>query len=111
MDAYGAWHQMWNDVFDWSKDLRLSTRTYFLGEAERRRRPDEAPAAWVAREGFAWGMAELEAGLAEARALAETLGSPALLGYLDARGAMLRQARAAVAPGLEALARLALALK
>ncbi|MBL8057879.1 MAG: hypothetical protein JNK29_14340 [Anaerolineales bacterium] len=111
VDAYGAWHQMWNDVFDWSKDLRLGTRTYFLTEAGRRRQPDETPAAWVARTGFAWGVAELEAGLARARGLAEALGSPALLAYLDARGAMLRQSRAALAPGLEALAKLAVAMK
>lgn len=111
VEAFGAWHQMWNDVFDWSKDLRHGTRTYFLSEAARRRRPDETPAAWVVREGFAWGLADLEARLAEAAALAEALDSPDLRAYLDRRAARLRQQQADVAPGLEALVKLSRVMK
>lgn len=111
VEAFGAWHQMWNDVFDWSKDLRHGTRTYFLSEAARRKRPDETPAVWVVREGFAWGLADLEARLAEAAALAAALDSPDLRAYLDRRAALLRQQQADVAPGLEALVKLSKAMR
>jgi hypothetical protein len=107
VDSLGAWHQMWNDVFDWSKDLRHATGTYFLTEARRRKAAHETVAAWVVREGFDWGLDTLHGWLAEARALAEPLGSPDLVRYLDQREAMLRQQEADVAEGLGQLARLA----
>lgn len=110
VDTLGRWHQMWNDVFDWSKDLRHGTATYFLSEARRRKRPGEPAAAWVVREGFAWGVAGLHTGLAEAQAQAATLGSPGLAAYLERRGALLRQQQAEVAPGLAALAQLAVVM-
>jgi hypothetical protein len=110
VDALGAWHQMWNDVFDWSKDLRHGTRTYFLAEAERRKRTNESAAAWVVQEGFDWGMSTLQAWMAEARSLAERLNCPDLLAYLDQRAAMLQGQQAEVAEGLRELARLATAM-
>lgn len=105
--ALGLWHQMWNDVFDWNKDLRHGTRTYFLSEAKRRKRPGESAAAWVVREGFDWGMVTLQAWIANARALATPLNSPDLLSYLDRREAMLREQQAEVAEALRQLAGLA----
>lgn len=110
VEAFGAWHQMWNDVFDWHKDLRLGTRTYFLSEAERRALPGESPAAWVMREGFDWGLATLHTALAAAQALAAPLHSPALLAYLARRGQLLEQQAADVRPSLQHLHRLALAM-
>ncbi len=110
VDAFGAWHQLFNDVFDWSRDLRLGAPTYFLWEAGRRKRAAEPAAAWVAREGFQWGLARLQTRLAEARALAVPLHSPPLLAYLDERAIRLEQQAAEVTPGLTALARLAAVL-
>ena len=110
VEAFGAWHQMWNDLYDWSKDLRHGTRTYFLSEAERRKRPDESVAAWVVREGFDWGSAVLSDWMAEARARAAPLNSTALVEYLDQRGAMLRGQQTEVAEGLRRLAGLAAAM-
>jgi hypothetical protein len=107
VEALSAWHQMWNDVFDWSKDLRLGTRTYFLSEAEQRRHPGETTAAWVVREGFDWGLARLRGWMAEVIALAGPLNSPALLAYLDQREAMLQKQQAELAEGLRELAHLA----
>ncbi len=110
VETLGAWHQMWNDVFDWNKDLRHGTVTYFLSEARRRKRPDEPEAAWVVREGFAWGVAGLQAGLAQAQTQAAALGSPGLAAYLEQRAALLRQQQAELAPSLAALAQLAVRL-
>ncbi|MGQ0602164.1 MAG: hypothetical protein ACT4QE_10790 [Anaerolineales bacterium] len=106
VDAFGAWHQWWNDVFDWSKDLRHGTGTYVLSEAERRKRLDESVAAWVVREGFDWGIAALHEWMAEARTLAGPLNSPDLMMYLGRREAMLEQQRIEVAEGLRRLAKL-----
>lgn len=110
VDALGAWHQAYNDLFDWSKDLRLGTPTHFLWEGARRKAADESIASWVTRAGFAWGAAQLRAGLAEVRALAANLHSPGLLAYLDERAALLETQAAAVAPDLARLARLAAAM-
>jgi hypothetical protein len=30
VDLFGCWHQMWDDLFDWLKDLNSETNTYFL---------------------------------------------------------------------------------
>lgn len=106
-DALGGWHQMWNDVFGWSQDLDAGLRTYFVSEGARRRQRGESMAAWVAREGFEWGMATLETWMTEAQALTAGLDSPALASYLDARRAALAAKRAEVEPGLHALACLA----
>jgi hypothetical protein len=107
LDALGGWHQMWNDVFDWNKDLRHHTHTYFLTEAERRKRPDEGVAAWVVREGFGWGVSVLQTGMRELREWGASLNSPDLLAYLDQREAMFLQQREEVAEGLHHLSKLA----
>jgi hypothetical protein len=111
VDALGAWHQLCNDVFDCSKDLRHGTGTYFLSQAERRKAAGESAAGWVVREGFDWGIATLHAWLAEARGLARPLGSPQLLAYLDGREAMLRRQQAEVGEGLRRLADLAAVMR
>ncbi len=110
VDALGAWHQMWNDVFDWSKDVRHGTRTYFLSEAERRKEVDEAVAAWVVREGFEWGVVTLQDWMQALKEQAGDLNSPDLFGYLEQRGAMLREQRDELADSLSQLARLAVAM-
>jgi hypothetical protein len=79
------WHQMYNDVFGWLGDFQNQTPTYFLSEAQRRKRPDEAIPAWVAREGFAWARDLLRTWLAELQAIAAPLNSPELVNYLRFR--------------------------
>lgn len=106
-DRLGGWHQMWNDVFDWNKDLTYGTRSYFLCEAERRKRAGESIAAWVVREGLAWGVALLHAWLDELKALAAPLDSPELAKYLALRDDRLAQQQRALSDDLQRLARLA----
>jgi len=102
-DAFGAWHQMRNDVLDWNKDSIHHTRTYFLSEADRRRHGDESVAAWVAREGFQWGSDILNAWLAELKTLAAPLHSPDLEAYLAEREAMMVKQTNDVLAGLRSL--------
>ncbi|AUX45146.1 uncharacterized protein SOCE26_066270 [Sorangium cellulosum] len=97
-------HQMHNDLLDWQRDLEHGAATFFLGEAERRRRPGEPVAAWVVREGFAAGMAMLRGALAEMRFLAAGTGSADLAAYVDARAQALAQMDDDVTRGLAALA-------
>lgn len=111
VDEFGAWHQLFNDVFDWNKDLQHGARTYFLSEAARRKHADESPAVWVVREGFDWGVRTLQSGLADARASAAALNSPELSAYLDRREVLLRQRAQEAADGLEKLAQLAAAMR
>lgn len=106
-DAFGAWHQMRNDVLDWNKDATRDTRTYFLSEADRRRWADEPVAAWVAREGFHWGSDLLHTWLAELKTLAAPLHSPDLEAYLAQREAMLVEQTSEVMAGLRSLEALA----
>lgn len=90
LDLFGRWHQMWNDVVTWRKDVENGTRTYFLSEADRARQPTESVAEWVFRRGFDWGMETLLAWMADLRSMAQGLNSPDLVAYLDQREAMVR---------------------
>lgn len=109
-DAFGAWHQMWNDLFDWNKDQKYGTRTYFLSEADRRKHPNESVAAWVVREGFVWGVATLHDWMGEVKTLASALQSPDLMAYLAWREhEVVRQAEN-LANGLQHLGKLAAAM-
>jgi hypothetical protein len=106
VDLFGCWHQMFNDIFDWHKDSSNQTVTYFLSEAVRRRRPGETVAAWVAREGFAWGVTVLQAWMEELHRAAKDLGCPSLTDYLRLRQTDLEQRVRAVQPGLQTVTRL-----
>ena len=101
LDLFGRWHQMWNDLFTWLRDVRNQTRTYFLSEAERRKRPEEMVTEWVNREGLDWGCQVLEAWMRELVAASKEMGSEELVAYLDSRSAMLQQQRARLARDLE----------
>ena len=81
VDAFGCWHQMLNDVFNWPKDLKCCTTTYFLSEANRRKRPTETVLRWIIREGFDWAVECLQTWMAEAKLLAGGLNSPDLAAY------------------------------
>lgn len=111
VERLGGWHQMWNDVFDWHKDLKYGARTYFLAEAARRQHADETPAAWAVREGVAWGLATLNDWLTDLHDLARPLQSAPLLAYLAERETLLREKREQLLADLGRWARLAQALK
>lgn len=106
LNCLGQWHLMQQDVFDWSKDLRQGKLTYFLSEATVRRRPGEAVAAWVVREGLDWGIETLIGWMAEIIALAHDLNCPPLVTYLQARQATLVAQVAQMRAGLGVLAAL-----
>jgi hypothetical protein len=105
-DKLGCWHQMYNDLFGWVKDLRNGTPTYFLSEGQRRKQPAQPLAAWVIHEGFAWGIATLETWLDELRQLAEMLQSRALIDYLQERQKLMHEQAAEVARAFGSLERL-----
>lgn len=105
-DRFAQWHQMFDDVIDWANDLRAGHSSYFLTEGAARKAQDETLAQWVAREGFAWGVATLHTWFAEVRALAAGLGAGELLTYLDWRQMLLLQDTAAMEQRLKALAAL-----
>src|SRR5579871_608093 len=48
------WHQMRDDVLDWSADYELRHRTWLLSEAERQRAGRESVPEWIGRQGFRW---------------------------------------------------------
>ncbi len=106
IDRLGRWHQLWNDLFTWRRDVANGVATYFLAECDRRRRPAEPVGAWIVREGFAWGIALLEEWMLGLRTMAAPLGSPALTGYLEQRIGMVRQQAESASAGLRSAARL-----
>ena len=106
VDLFGCWHQWLNDLFDWHKDERQNTHTYFLCEAERRRNENESIAGWVAREGFTWAIEKSQGWMTDMKRLAIQLQSTELAVYLDSREARLMQQKADVTKGLQSLARI-----
>lgn len=105
-DKLGCWHQMYNDLFGWLKDLRNQTPSYFLSEARRRKQPGQTPAEWVIHEGFSWGLALLSNWLGELQALAAELNSPELMAYLQDRQTLLQGQSATATRTLRSLDRL-----
>jgi hypothetical protein len=101
VDAFACWHQMHNDLFDWPKDLKHGTPTYFLSEANRRRRPTESVLHWNMTEGFDWAVEFILTWMAEARILAQELNSPDLMVYLDQREALFLKQTEEVVDGLQ----------
>ena len=110
VDLLGCWHQMMNDLFDWHKDMGHGAPTYFLSEAGRSKAADESVAAWVVREGFAWGSDTLRVWMAELKEMARHLQSPDLLAYLEERETLFLERQAQVTAGFQNLARLLTAL-
>jgi hypothetical protein len=107
-DRLGCIAQMTDDLFDWQDDLEHPGRkTYFLSEAERRRDREEPLAAWILREGFAWGVATIQAWYDALREDARALGGVGLVGHLDGEAATLSDRATRLIPGYRALASLA----
>jgi hypothetical protein len=85
VDRLGMWHQMFNDVRGWSRDLERKRPTYFLFEASRRKSDGEPIQEWVLRTGLEWAAAQLERLMAELAHTAGEIDCPPLIDYLQAR--------------------------
>lgn len=105
-ELFGYWHQMKNDLVDWARDRDKGHRTWLLAEGERRARSGEPLEAWMAREGFSWGLAVMEHWMKELHSIVPSLGSPAVERYLGERVARLDAWAASIQPGLRSIARL-----
>jgi hypothetical protein len=106
VEALGRWHQMANDFFDWHHDREYRITTLVQTAAKRMKRPQESSASWFAREGFDWGVAELEKLRREVRAAASAIASPELHSYLVGREVAFRtelETAAQAVQGLRAL--------
>jgi hypothetical protein len=82
---FGKWHQMSDDLADWSSDYESGNRTWLLSEAERRCADHESVPVWMGREGFRWVKVVMESWINDAVIAAATLNSPELVRYLDLR--------------------------
>lgn len=88
-DKLSCWHQMFNDILSWRKDMSHNSSSYFLSEGERRKAANESLFAWLIREGFTWGLSLLHEWLKDLFSLAESLGSDNLKVYLLQREKLL----------------------
>ena len=105
-DKLGCWHQMYNDVFGWTKDLYHETPSYFLSEARRRRGPDQTEMSWIINEGFDWGVHLLESWLDELHEVAAPLACPEIVSYLSTRRTLLQNQSVEVSDAFWKLERL-----
>lgn len=106
LDLFGRWHQMWNDLFTWRKDIENGTRTYFLSEADRRKSSNQSVTEWVIGEGLVWGIELLQTWMGDLRSASKDLRSAELAVYLDERASMLAARREKVEAGLQSAAML-----
>lgn len=105
-DRTAAFHQMFNDLFDFQRDLETGAATYFLSEGMRRKGEGETTAGWVIREGFDWGLDRLNAWLEELARCAEACGSQGLKSYVALRADDLRRTSGDLAAGIQNMKRL-----
>jgi hypothetical protein len=110
-DAFAAWSQMQDDVFDWSRDYAQGSTTYFLSEARRRKQFDESVSSWILREGVEWGYAESVSQMRAVRRAASELGSDNLVRFIDYRQMHVAQVWETLCPQLPALTKLACVLE
>lgn len=106
-DAFAAWSQMLDDVFDWFSDRAQGSMTYFLSEARRRKQHGESVASWVLREGIQWGCDYAAIQMRALRSFAAELGSNDLVQLIDNRQMEVAQVWRSLRPQLPALAKLA----
>lgn len=98
--------QMFDDLFDWRRDLDGGRATYFLSEGRRRKAGGESLHAWVAREGFDWGVEVLEQMMVGLARESRTLNNPRLDRYVTLRAAWCHERTRPVSEGFRALTRL-----
>lgn len=106
IDQFGMWHLFEEDLFDWHTDLLNQTRTHFLCEADRRKRPGESIEAWALREGVQWGVDTLHRWMPEADQAAGSLNSPDAVAYLSTRADHLDRRVEKLTSGMKALSSL-----
>ncbi len=102
----GAHVQMFDDLFDWRRDLDGGRATYFLSEGRRRKADTESLHAWVVREGFEWGIEVLQQLVVKLVRKSRTLNNPLLERYVALRETWCLEEVRKVGDGLRALARL-----
>ncbi|GAB4515044.1 MAG: hypothetical protein OHK0046_17970 [Anaerolineae bacterium] len=105
-DKLSCWHQMFNDVLSWHKDMQHGTASYFLCEGDRRKAAHETRLAWLLREGFTWGLETLTEWLQELHRLADDLNSPGLTHYLRHREHLLQSQMAELKHSVALMAQL-----
>jgi hypothetical protein len=106
-DYLACWQQMLGDTFDWLRDRRNGTSTFFLSEGARQKRDGESIAGWVVRRGFSWSVGWLSASMDRLRIQAESLESPELLRFLEYRDTEARDRAAGLTAQLTELAAVA----
>lgn len=82
---FGCWHQMRDDLADWSDDSENGRQTWLLSEAQRQRAVNESIPAWMGHAGFQWAFEKMEEWMEEMLAAGEGLSSPELINYLSER--------------------------
>lgn len=87
LTLFSRWHQMRDDIVDWSEDYEGGHSTWILTEAQAGKAPGETVPVWMGRTGLAWAYDVMAGWMREIRAAAGGLSSSELIGYLDAREA------------------------
>jgi hypothetical protein len=85
LTSFARWHQMRDDIMDWSSDMQAGQPSWLLTEAARRRNAEEPVAAWMGREGFRWAKNVMDRRIKETLEAASELKSQALLSYIQQR--------------------------
>jgi hypothetical protein len=111
VDVLGCWHQMFNDIFDWSRDLARGRTTYFLSEAGAHAGPDGSVAEWLIADGLDWGRAQLDEWMEQLLVAAGELGAPPLVAYLEERRRALEGEWQGMEASRVALRRMAAAMR
>ncbi len=82
---FGRWHQMRDDLLDWSEDWEAGSPSCLVSEAKRRRGEGESVPVWMGREGLGWVKSIMSAWMQEAIEAASRLNSWKLVDYLKQR--------------------------
>jgi hypothetical protein len=91
LTSFARWHQMHDDVMDWSSDMQGGQPTWLLTEAARQRNGGESIAAWMGREGFRWARSVMDRRISETLEAASELKSQPLMSYLEQRNELFSQ--------------------
>ena len=95
LTLFSRWHQMRDDILDWSEDYAAGHATWILSEAQRRRASSETVPVWMGRTGLSWAAKVMGDWMEQIKDAAAGLNSPELVRYLKAREAMFTRQIAA----------------
>ena len=82
IDRFSCWHQLFNDTFDWRKDLNNQTTTYFISEAKRQTENSDSITNWIVEEGLEWSFNLLAQWMNELKQMSQFMASEQLQQYL-----------------------------